>query len=986
MRHDTEDRWLNLKKLQELKPSLTPEQRRLKLALQILGYVFFAAVLFYGAGPLVQPLRDFFRHLPFVSNSVVKVYSLMLLCMYASGDLKKRYGLVPIFIAAHALSLLAMFVFFLTLDTGTLVTIGSTQISLGAVLLLASVLDLVIAGIVTYFYVQARFSLTKIVLQGMQNNWQRFWQNTRQVFSALGLLKPPAALPAMTGAEKWARIALVGCGSLFLLAAAAYELGPLLARFRGFFVELPFVSNSVVKVSILALLSFYAAKDLRNNLPVASIVIAAHVVSALTQLLFLLFKNTHFMVTIGAQTIMMKHILWGSVVLDGVIAVGLFVLYNRAWQARHGLKFLGGVEYRTLAALAEVLVHGEKERVKPDEIAANVDHYVSQIRARRLWVYRVVLYGIFFHPQFYFKAPFSELDEEARLRHLKKHFYRDVLVKFLPGLIRRFVQQMIRVAKQLTYVGYYSDAQTFADVGYTPFSQRKRAAALALPPFAAHPLKVQRAHELRVETLDTDVCIIGSGAGGAILAYFLAKNNREVTLVERGKYVEPRAFSEDEVDMVGKLYADGVFQQTQDFSFTILQGSCVGGTTVVNNAVCFSPPEEVLQRWNDPNIHDAGLDIAGVHASDAKVREFLEITRQEKVPLNPSGELFLKGVTKMRSARQNFTADVVSANIKDCYGCGYCNIGCAYGKKLSMLDTALPWAQRDFPGRVHVLAECEVRRLRAGGKGIRSLEARRPDGSKVHIRAKTFVLSAGAIASSYLMLRSKVGKHLPVGRHLGFNMGSYLTAEFDDEINAHDGLQISHYGIPQPWRGFVYETWWNPPVVQALNMPGWFEDHFNNMLRYNRMMAVGVLVGTNGNARVKRALTGGPDVIYKPEDEDLKKLADGLKTLGEILFNAGAERVMANTAGYDVFTKPEELARLDDIARDPSYLTLGTGHPQGGNAMSRDPRRGVVGPDFRVHGYDNLYICDASVFPSSLTVNPQLTIMTLAHYAAARIK
>jgi choline dehydrogenase-like flavoprotein len=647
---------------------------------------------------------------------------------------------------------------------------------------------------------------------------------------------------------------------------------------------------------------------------------------------------------------------------------------------------LGGIEYRTLVALAEILVHGEKERVQPDEIVARVDHYVSQIRARRLWVYRVVLYGIFMHPQFYFRAPFSELDEETRLYHLKKHFYRDVLIKFLPGFLRRFVQQMIRVAKQLTYVGYYSDPKTYEDVGYLPFSQRNGAARLAPPPIAAHPLKVQRAQELRVETLDADVCIMGSGAGGAILAYFLAKAGREVTLVERGKYVEPREFSEDEVDMVGKLYADGVFQQTQDFSFTILQGSCVGGSTVVNNAVCFSPPEEVLHKWNDPNIHHAGLNLKEIYASDAAVRAFLDIQKQNNARLNPSGEIFLKGVKKFNATGQRIAADVVSANIKECYGCGYCNLGCPYGKKLSMLDTALPWAQRDFPGRLHIVAECEVRRLHANGQAIRYVEAKRPDGSKVHIRAKTFVMSAGAVASSYLLLRSKVGKSLPVGRQLSFNMGSYLTAEFDDEVNAHEGLQISHYGMPQPWRGFVYETWWNPPVVQALNMPGWFEDHFLNMKRYNHMMAVGVLVGTNGNARVKRALTGGPDVVYKPEAEDLKKMADGLKTLGDILFKAGAERVMANTAGYDVFEEPEELARLDNITMDPSYITLGTGHPQGGNCISQDPKRGVVGPDFRVHGYDNLYICDASVFPSSLTVNPQLTIMALAHYAASRIK
>jgi choline dehydrogenase-like flavoprotein len=102
--------------------------------------------------------------------------------------------------------------------------------------------------------------------------------------------------------------------------------------------------------------------------------------------------------------------------------------------------------------------------------------------------------------------------------------------------------------------------------------------------------------------------------------------------------------------------------------------------------------------------------------------------------------------------------------------------------------------------------------------------------------------------------------------------------------------------------------------------------------------------------------------------------------LGEILFAGGAKAVMLN--GWDLhrFTDPGELARVPEILRDPSLVTLGTGHPQGGNALGE-----VLDPDFRVRGYSNLFVCDASAFPSSLTVNPQLTVMSLAHYAAPRI-
>jgi choline dehydrogenase-like flavoprotein len=217
-------------------------------------------------------------------------------------------------------------------------------------------------------------------------------------------------------------------------------------------------------------------------------------------------------------------------------------------------------------------------------------------------------------------------------------------------------------------------------------------------------------------------------------------------------------------------------------------------------------------------------------------------------------------------------------------------------------------------------------------------------------------------------------------------MGAPLTAAFPQALHAERGLQISHYGLPGRLNGFAFETWWNPPVAQALNMPGWFERHFDNMSRYEHLMAVGALVGTAGNARVRRAVTGGADISYVPSPADLKTLAKALRLLGEILFAAGATRVMANTYGYDEFTDPAQLVRLDRIAMDHRYMTLGTGHPQGGNALSRDPRRGVVDPGFKVHGFSNLYVCDASVFPSSLTVNPQITVMALAHHAAKGIE
>jgi choline dehydrogenase-like flavoprotein len=145
---------------------------------------------------------------------------------------------------------------------------------------------------------------------------------------------------------------------------------------------------------------------------------------------------------------------------------------------------------------------------------------------------------------------------------------------------------------------------------------------------------------------------------------------------------------------------------------------------------------------------------------------------------------------------------------------------------------------------------------------------------------------------------------------------------------------------------------------------------------------------------VGRALTGGPAIHFTPQPHDLETLAVGLNQLADILFEAGAKRVMLNTwSGEDDFANDlrgksaaeHRRERFREICADPDYIALGTGHPQGGNAISSSPARGVVDSSFRVHGYRDLYVCDASVFPTSLTVNPQLTVMSLAHYAAPLI-
>jgi choline dehydrogenase-like flavoprotein len=312
-----------------------------------------------------------------------------------------------------------------------------------------------------------------------------------------------------------------------------------------------------------------------------------------------------------------------------------------------------------------------------------------------------------------------------------------------------------------------------------------------------------------------------------------------------------------------------------------------------------------------------------------------------------------------------------------------------------MVETVLPQAQQLPGGRLRIVPESEAERiLVSGGRatGVRCRSARRR-GRPVDIRARqAVVVAAGAIHSSLLLMRSRVGGER-VGRRLCANLGSHLTAYFDDgpPLNAFDGLQMSHYAANGHAGNHVIETWFNPVMAQALVMPGWLRNHQANMERYDRISCLGVLVGSEAreenHVRKRPALVNAAQIDVTPSRADLDHLLTGLPEAGEMLLENGASCVMPATFRYREL-RNGDLRRLTlapgGIVQYASDISVNTGHPQGGNPMSEDPNLGVVDERFRVHGFENPHVCDASVFPSAITVNPQLTVMALGHLAGSR--
>ena len=529
---------------------------------------------------------------------MVKVTLLGLACLYAAGDVRRRRGVIKIVLAAHLVSVAAMVLMLIFADTDGSVDLWVGDASITDVLWGAIVLD----GVIT-FVIGAVLGLT-----------------LRDAPPA----QPEPAEPApLTGAERRLRVLLIVLAGLFAVAGVAYGAGPLVNSTDQFFVELPFVTNSVVMTAAVALLAAYAAARLRRNMPLVMPIVVGLILSALVQLLYLLPADGSRPIFDG--DVDMELVLLGGAAVDAILAAALFLAYRAAWRARYGLSFLWPGSYRALQSMADVLVSGDQEAIPPRRVADNVEAYLSSIRARRRWIYRAALYGMQAAAVACRGVPLSELEPNDRRAFLEQHFRK---LPRWPPIAKNLLRAGIRVGQQLSFAGYYNDRETDASVGYRRFEARVPDAPRPGP----HPLEVERPE---TDTLETEVCIVGSGAGGAIVAYELAKDGHDVLVLERGKYVEPRHFTDNEVDMIGQLYADGVMQQTEDFNFTVLQGSCVGGSTTVNNAVCFRPPPKVLRNWNDPNLHDAGLGVDELTASVAHIEDFLHVQSQERRAAQP---------------------------------------------------------------------------------------------------------------------------------------------------------------------------------------------------------------------------------------------------------------------------------------------------------------------------------------------------------------
>lgn len=492
-----------------------------------------------------------------------------------------------------------------------------------------------------------------------------------------------------------------------------------------------------------------------------------------------------------------------------------------------------------------------------------------------------------------------------------------------------------------------------------------------------------------------EVIVIGSGAGGAVAAANLADQGYEVLVIEAGPYLPSTAITPHELRMTSSLYKDGAIQATRDRDIIVFQGRTVGGSTVINNGICLRLAREgethpdandVLATWKG-----LGARITGdaLDASYDRIETRLGIHEIDRRLGRSNGTRMLTGWQAYRAGsadpldqraisgwfRKNWGA---KHEANRCLSCGYCNTGCPYGRKRAMPESFLHHAALAAPRKARILAHAQVLEI---GWGPRAADGRQvatsvqillPDGRGKHIGVtKGVVVAAGTIASSNILSASGI---TGTGKDISLNIACPVPALMTDEVLAWDEDQMATFID----RGdFLIESHFQPPMSMATLVPGWFEEHFRRMLSYNRLASAGVLFPADRRGTIK-----GGKLSFKLKEADLEVLRRALALLTKVHFAGGALEVYPALLRGDTLQAGMSDAAIDrffsDHIKDPDDVVLSSSHPHGGNAINADPAKGVVDLDQRVHGTANVLVADASVMPSCIRVNAQLTTMAMA--------
>jgi choline dehydrogenase-like flavoprotein len=589
------------------------------------------------------------------------------------------------------------------------------------------------------------------------------------------------------------------------------------------------------------------------------------------------------------------------------------------------------------------------------DVSGPVARFLASVSPRVLVRLRLGLRAFEWLP---FPWRFSRLDPAAQEDFLHR----------LEGSRFPLHHDLLLMAKLFSTLGYAVTPEVQERIG---FEISCRLADGSLP----EPAETLGETEPPGEGEECDVVVVGSGAGGAVAAATLAEAGLDVVVLEAGQHYDRDSYPSDHLDAIAELYRDG--------GLTIAEGrppipvpvaKVVGGTTVINSGTCFRAPEPVLDEWQ----RRFGISWAGEMAADyAEAEDFLRVQQLDPETMGRNGQLAMEGAAAIGAS-----GAPIHRNAGSCVQCSSCPFGCEIDAKRGMHVSYLP---RAVAAGARIRAGVQVNRVlvedgRAVGVGC-STRAGGGRSRPFTVRARRAVIAAGgAFGTPELLQRSGLGGR-QVGRNFHMHPACWVGARYEQEVRGWDGVMQSYYVDEWEPQGILLEATFTPLAFGGAWLLGAGESHQRAMLDFGHVGSIGVHLCDRSSGRVGLGSEGSLRASYKLRRDDADRLAHGIARAAEIHFAAGATEVYPNIARVGVL-KPGDLVGFEATSFKPSELRLEAFHPMGTARISADEREGVCAPDGSVNGTRDLYVADASLFPTSVGVNPMMTVIAFSKQVA----
>ncbi|RME04954.1 MAG: hypothetical protein D6812_03830, partial [Deltaproteobacteria bacterium] len=393
--------------------------------------------------------------------------------------------------------------------------------------------------------------------------------------------------------------------------------------------------------------------------------------------------------------------------------------------------------------------------------------------------------------------------------------------------------------------------------------------------------------------MEGEVCVVGSGAGGAVAAGETAVAGRKTILLEEGSYLKGTDFTQREDEMIPRIFQDQGGRTTRDMSISILQGRGVGGSTVHNTCLSFRPERAILERWREEYGVEIGLD--DLLPDIERVEKTLRVVEVKPEEVNRNNELFRLGCERLGiPARRPFH------NREDCLGCGFCELGCVFDRKRDMLNTYIPMG---LAAGMTLCSDFRVERIvhrRGRVLGVRGIVLDTETGTPRHpfeIRAPRVIVAGGAINTPVLLERSGLAGPL-TGKTLHLHPSVAVAGFFREKVEGWNGtpqtIYTDHFATfkKNGYGGYFLIPGFAHPAGTASMLPGLGRAHFTLMKRFPHMAVAGVLLHDETCGRVRAGKHGQPQISYWPSGVDQRGLMSGIEQAARILLAAGAQEVL----------------------------------------------------------------------------------------------